>query len=752
MKKPFRKILWIFLALVMIQASCSCGLPNWISMLATPSTEIPTTPAATYLPATPAPTGQPADTPTQPPAPPAGIYPEAFATYNELAISLPQTYTAGSYSLPVDLNQVEGLDLVTLTDGQRRLLSQNGFVVSSPEAGKYREFYQVYEGGRYMDLPMFVTTDSVYHVYHLIFDKMLRDLETGYFITDLKSLTTSMLAASSAQYQTLKGTALEDPALRNAAYFAVADRLLGLSDPFPAEAKDMANAELALINAGGGAAFSPIWDRPDLPEDMRLIEDYSQYIPRGHYTRSEDLKKYFKSMMWYGRLTFRQVDDFETRRALLLTQALRSATGIEGATAVELWKNIYDPTVFIVGKADDLGYVEYGALSDQVFGANPSLDKFADPALFARFQELTKTLPPPQVNSMWVWIEQDKDTVTKGFRFMGQRFTLDEYVFGQVIWRNVGTMTNPRGLPKGLDFFAAMGSNEAYDILKDLGATNYVNFDTQMTKVKGEVAGLGIDSWTQNVYWAWLYSFQPLIAPKGSAYPPFMQTQAWTRKDLQTALGSWTELKHDTILYAKQVMAEMGGGGAPEPPHGYVEPNPEAYARLLALTQMTFDGLQSRNLLSDLTRGNLSNLVTQLTFLKDISERELNGGAISDDEYWQIQYWGGTLEQFTLKAADSTGNMDRDLSDQKAALIADVATGTNDLLTLVALEEAVGQPTPIYVILPDSPWRVARGAVYSYYEFEVPVADRMTDEQWQAQVEAGTNPAQPDWTKSFIAP
>ena len=69
--------------------------------------------------------------------------------------------------------------------------------------------------------------------------------------------------------------------------------------------------------------ISPIWDRPDLPDDKKLIEDYSQYIPRGHYTRSEELKKYFKAMMWYGRLTFRLLDDFETRRALLLIQALR---------------------------------------------------------------------------------------------------------------------------------------------------------------------------------------------------------------------------------------------------------------------------------------------------------------------------------------------------------------------------------------------------------------------------------------------
>ena len=747
MKTTFRKMLWIFLVLVLVQAACSNGLPG-LTSLATPaagSTSAPATSApATQLPA--------AATSTQVLPPPVGIYPPPFATYSEAAVSLPQAFSGGGYSLPLDLNKVQGLDLVKLTPAQKALLTQNGFAVAAPVPGQYREFYQVYEQNRYTEVPVFITTDSIYHVYHLIFDKMLRDLETGYFITDLKGLTTTMLAATTAQYQSLKGTALADPALRNAAYFAVADKLLGLSDPAPSEADALVTAELTLINAASAAAISPIWDRPDLPKEMKLIEDYSQYIPRGHYTLSEDLKSYFKAMMWYGRLTFRQTDDFETRRALLLVQALRSASASAGASAVSLWENIYEPTVFIVGKSDDLGYIEYGALSDKVFGANPDLGKFADPALFASFQQLAVTLPPPQINSMWVWIDQDKQLVTKGFRFMGQRFTLDEYVFGQVIWRNVGTRDKPRGLPKGLDFFAAMGSNEAGSILKGLGEDQYANFDTQSAKVKSQVASLGVDSWTQNLYWSWLYSFQPLIAAKGGAYPPFMQTQAWQRKDLQTALGSWTELKHDTILYAKQVMAEMGGGGPGTIPHGYVEPDPQAYARLLALAQMTETGLQSRNLLSDLTRGNLDNLISQLKFLQDISQRELSGGTITDDEYQQIMYWGGTLEQFTLAAADTTGDHARDLSDQKAALVADVATGTNDLQTLVALEEADGQPTLIYVVLPDSPNRIAIGAVYSYYEFSVPTSGRLNDQQWQAQVQAGKNPAQPDWTKMFVAP
>jgi hypothetical protein len=687
------------------------------------------------------------------PTPPAGVYAPAFAAFQPVAVDFPSSFNGGDYTLPVDLGGVQYISEVQLSDAQRQLLSQNGFVVLPPKPGEIREFYQIYERSRYGPRPLFITTDSIYHVYHLLFDKMLRDLERDSFIPALKTLTRTMLSSSYEQYGALKGTSLEEPARRNAAFFAVASQLLGLPDLVPAELNDLAGAELALINAAAGPEISPMWDRPDLPNDQKLIEDYSQYIPRGHYTRSEELKTYFRTMMWYGRLTYRLRDSFETRRALLMTQALRTAVSADGTPALQLWQNIYEPTVFIVGKADDLSFFEYGALMDAVFGPDPDPGSFADEAKFAAFMQAAQTLPPPQVNSMWVWIWEDPEQATKGFRFMGQRFTLDSYVFGQLIWRRVGTQQSPRGLPKGMDFMAAMGSEEAYAILKEMGEDKYANYDAQMGKVQKEISALQADSWTQNLYWTWLYSFQPLLAPKDARYPAFMRTQSWTRKDLHTALASWTELKHDTILYAKQVMAEMGGGGPEEPPpHGYVEPNPEAYARLLALATMTRQGLAQRGLLNTLTAGHLDNLVSELEFLQRISEAELNGAQISDDDYWHILYWGGILEQFSLAAADTTGDMSRDLSDQKAALIADVATGLASDGSLVALEEASGQPTTIYVVLPGEPRRIATGAVFSYYEFPVPVSGRMTDEQWQAMVEAGTNPAAPDWTKLFLTP
>src|SRR5574339_475449 len=200
---------------------------------------------------------------------PGPVYAPAFAEFKPVAVDIPAKFQGGDYTLPVDLAGVQYADQIQFTGAQRGLLSQNGFVVLPPKPGEYREFYQLYEAGRYDFRPVFITTDSIYHVYHLLFDKMLRDLERDSFISILNSLTSTMLDASYKQYEALKGTSLEDPALRNVAFFAVAAQLLGLPDSVPAEAANLVNAELALIDSASGTQISPLWDRPDLPEDKK---------------------------------------------------------------------------------------------------------------------------------------------------------------------------------------------------------------------------------------------------------------------------------------------------------------------------------------------------------------------------------------------------------------------------------------------------------------------------------------------------
>jgi hypothetical protein len=659
-----------------------------------------------------------------------------FAAYEAQDAVVPAAY--GGYSLPMDLNQVIVDDSFVFSRAQEEFLTGNGFVVAPAE---YREFFQLYEQARYAELPIFISTDSVFHVYHLLFDKVLRTLEDERLQAELVTLTRGMLWAAQEQYEELLGTTLEGPARRNVAYFAVADRLLDPEADIPQSVREDVEAELALIEAHQGFVTSPIFDYP---------EDYSQYVPRGHYTKTEDRQRYFKAMMWYGRINFRLKEREETLSALLMAQALAN-TQMDGLPASEIWERIYEPTSFLVGVSDDLDMYDYQPLIEEVYGAidnDPTV--FADEEKLAEFIQAAKELPPPQINSMLVWIWEDRDQATQGFRFMGQRFVIDAYIFQQLIFRNVGVLGDARMLPRGLDIFAAIGSEEAYTILAEMDETHYRNYDKQMDKVQGEIAALEMDSWTQNLYWAWLYCFQPIIEEKGEGYPAFMRNVAWTRKDLHTALGNWTELKHDTILYAKQAYAELGGGPFELDVAGYVEPNPEAYARLAALTRMTIDGLEERQLLSAADRDSLERLERILILLEGIAEKELQGTPLNGEEQDLITFYGGILEELTMAAADrEEGEGGRTfLEDEEAAVVADVATDPQGTV----LEEGVGRIFEIYVIVDiERQLYVTKGGVFSYYEFPWPMSDRLTDEAWRQMLDSGQAPERPHWTGSFIA-
>jgi hypothetical protein len=711
-----------------------------------PSPTVQPTPRSSATPE-PSPTPEPTATATEEPeaglgflASPISVSSEGFATYKPKGVGSLPAYVG--YTLPVDLSNVSAHGSFELSETQRQLLISNGFVVAPAQ---YGEFFHLYEEARYQEVPIFITTDSVFHVYHLLFDKVLRTLEDERFYWDLEKLTAGMLWAAESRYETLDGTSLEDAALRNLAFFAVAQRLLQPDSEVPQVVEDQVDEELALIEAHEGFMTSPILGYP---------EDYSQYVPRGHYDKNEMRRRYFKTMMWYGRINFRLKERDETLSALLIAQALAN-TEIDGEPTSQIWERIYEPTSFLVGVSDDLDIYDYHPLIEEVYGSlgnDPAI--FADEEKLDLFIDAAKQLPPPQINSMWVWIWEDREEATQGFRFMGQRFVIDAYVFQQMIFRNVGTLVDPRMLPKGLDIFSAMGSKEAYDILQEMDETHYLNFNEQMSKVQGEIAALQVDSWTQNLYWAWLYSFQPLIEVKGESYPAFMRHQAWVRKDLHTALGSWTELKHDTILYAKQAYAELGGVFDEPEVKGYVEPNPEAFARLAALTTMTIDGLEVRGLLDGSevmweTKSNLQRLELLLTQLVGIAEKELTGAPLTQEEQDVILYYGGLLENLTIAAADKDEVEGRAfVEDEEAAVVADVAT---DPMGFV-LEEGVGRIFEIYVVAEiEGQLVLTKGGVFSYYEFPWPMSDRLTDEAWREMLDAGQTPPRPYWTASFIA-
>ena len=95
--------------------------------------------------------------------------------------------------------------------------------------------------------------------------------------------------------------------------------------------------------------------------------------------------------------------------------------------------------------------------------------------------------------------------------------------------------------------------------------------------------------------------------------------------------------------------------------------------------------------------------------------------------------------------------------EPQAAVIADVATDPNPPGTVLE-GKGVGRVNPIYVVVPivehdgSTYLQVAKGGVFSYYEFPWPIADRLTDEKWRGMLDDGSAPPVPEWTESFLVP
>ena len=728
--------------------------------------------------------------------------------------------SAPSYSLPLALDKITNSQEIEsqfhLNGDQQQLLRSNGFVVI-PWHGD--DIVQPYETLKEREFPIFVTSDTLLHLYHIQFNEILKRIEEEEFFDSILDMSKAMLERAIEDYQGFSDPDLREAARRNAAYFAVA---LELSQtPTEGYNEDAEREEIELWNQEypwDPKEFVPIrtvdyeipsWIKAEVDAEVENIkehqgfepsvifnsdeacgcllggcycEDYSQYVPRGHYTRSETLKRYFKAMMWYGRMAFllkggedalvSEVDaDLATIQSSLIAAEL-SDVEVGEETAQEIWDRVYLVTSFFVGTADDLTPYEYLDAIERVFGVEFEASELADDEkLLSLKAELAQMRNPEIYGGSGVCVVYPPITKeklyeclakTKGMRFMGQRFVPDSYMFQNLVSPAVGMYVGDaepftmkmtaagtaRCFPRGLDVMAVLGSERAYDILEEEGDTEYEGIDTsydiQLEELKSQFDDFDTADWNRNLYWSWLYALKPLLQEFGDGYPAFMQTQAWRDRELQAVLASWAELRHDTILYAKQSYTPALGSVPiqPEPVVGYVEPVPEFYARMLALTSMTREGLADLEVLNETETSRLESLEQVLERLLDISIDELEGRELDEDDYRFITDFGEELDSI-IAGVEAEG--------KETTLVADVHSDANQPMEV--LEEGVGYVDLMLVayMVPDGRVIVGAGPVLSYYEFKHPLSDRLTDEAWKGMLEQGNEPDRPDWIGSFYA-
>lgn len=690
-----------------------------------------------------------------------------------------------------------------LNAAELAVFKQYGFVVSERLGSRSFAglFYRIYSA----DLPVFVSADAILQAWHFSYLEMLKELEQTYLFSQMEQILNGVAGQVPAYWKDF-GTGVLKDSILDADYFVTVARRLLTGQPLPSalgQDERVSKTMTAIQNEQLFFAF-------DLFGAARDV-DFSQFKVRGHYTTTEKMKRYFQCLMWLGRTDLRlagvsQLVRPQARRelgtAIVLLHLLQQAGQFDN------WARFDRCLQTFVGCADSMTFSQL----NELLGA-AKIQRPGDIATLAVLDQFQRAIEQGDVGVQEIrgdvffspfGPEQVKLPVS--FTFAGQKFVLDSWVlakvvFDDVIWDEDGIRTFDdkvaRRIPSGLDVaFAVLGNDQVVpEIVARINNRTGRRFrdglfyQHNLAAARNVIDRQAQSAWTNNIYVHWLAALRELSAPTTDAcYPECLRTRAWAMKTLNTQLASWTQLRHDTILYAKQ---SYTAGTVCSYPEGYVEPRLGFWRRMAAMTRGTAELIQaspyagvcqidyeppfafSRTIELATVKTNQTSFLqrfaatmdqlagiaekevahqplagTETQFLKELIEYNVGSGVRRYTGWYPALFYKNVLQPIDFDMGAGADKWD--------ALVADVHT---DLMSEIhgdpgcILHEAVGNVHFLMVAIDcDGDRMIYGGPVLSHYEFEMPLDQRKTDSEWQSELSQGKHPPQPDWTQAYLVP
>ncbi len=699
---------------------------------------------------------------------------------------------------------------LNLSASQEKLLEENRFILLDTDTLPFFEPGNNFDqwlvdadklgGGSIYDRKpedaVLVTPDTMLHAYHKYFELTLEQLEQhdlsvalGDFLSGLHKNIAQAAKNSrgdvKARYQNIEAQVVLARVLfenKNGAkpdYFnspaeeekytnqdATADSVGNAKNILKKYSGDLSpelvkaiTADIEEIYAAKNIGASPLFKQYD-PE---IKTDYTQFTPRSHYAKNSALRAYFRTMMYLGRSSYL----LHSPLGIADTNLLVKQMGVKNGSVMPLdaWNKISTITSFYAGQSDDISYNEYKAFVSSVLGTTLSDDMLIAKENVEKLSSNLGKLRKPKILSD-VIIDEDiaslnKDDLLKkslAFRIFGQRFSFDGWILNDLTAGQEQTPVKLPSSPSALFIPAAFGDQQAKQYSGEfLGQSGFNQsevdgFFGKLEQKKNDIGKVTTKEWFDSLGSSWLYILGSLTHNYGSHYPAYMQSKSFLSKQIQSFLGSYAELKHDTLLYAKQSYAELGAGAPdlPIPPivKGFVEPNLEFWNRFNTLLDRTSSLFNDNGVFKEGSALNrLSEFKEYAAFYKAIAEKELRSEAISDDDYEKLR----TIKlSFMAQPFESSGIDPTDKTGQ-TALVADIHT---DAVQNKIVYEATAKPYLMLAIVGnENTPRVTAGLVYNHYEFSEPIGQRLTDEAWKERVytNPGLLPAKNFWYQSLFA-
>jgi hypothetical protein len=670
--------------------------------------------------------------------------------------AIAESYPApATQPLSYDPATASGLDLIQrstlgLNDAELATLTKHGFVISRRQA--FPSFAYGYKSIYTEDLPVYVSADSILEAVHRSFDLLLKGTEEAVLVDELTRMLAGMrdnIARSSLDAGTRKDADL---------YLTVAESLIRGSVVAPtAGASSSKVSELFELATTAGA-----------PEPVTLFgvtrdEDFSQFKPRGHYADSERLQRYFRAMTWLGRVDLRLIETQGNGTQVFYRRQFDAAVALRellGPAEFELWSQIDRVIGAFVGEHDSMTPSGLdGMLSALGVHGYGESKKLTDDQIIA---EIAKGgWGAQRIANRIIYVDNANMgtlPLDRSFLLFGQRYTVDSHVFVNVTFDRV----EDRMMPKPLDAaFAALGNNAALPLLSsEFGNATYVH---GLAKTRVLIDAHEPDYWKGSVYTRWLSTLRALSPSDGQELPSFAKEPLWQNRILSTQLGSWAQLRHDTILYVKQSYTT---GISCEFPDAYVDPYPEFYAKLGDIADAVAEVTQSlpstAAALKTQTLDWVSNFKAVATNLQQMAEDQRTGtphspellAFINDAVKWDESSMCGStlytnLSGWYLKLYWAPlGGLESE------PVVADVHTQVSDETNPQIgriLHVGVGDPRLMVVTVEtcNGP-RAYAGLAYSYGELVTENWKRLDDREWESEIRSKPFP-DVSWMKDVIA-
>lgn len=694
-----------------------------------------------------------------------------------------QMHDAGTFTDQINTNYSDALYFDSLdgyynfSEFEKSLIQDHGFMVS--ERLKRISFGESLLEIFNQDFPVFVSTDAILHAFHISYDRILTDMEVGLLEDRLTELLWNLRNSMNQLHNNYGSNPEMITMLKDVDVYVTVPLLLLEENvqPYYPENNVMIDSILNWIDNEQGGISSTIFS------STCRVMDWSQFKPRGHYVYNPstqiNLEGYFRAMMWLGRIELyliapsshpvqcsnQKFQDIQRQAidAFLIDELF------DIANAKPIYEEMENILKFFVGESDNVTLDNLDYLKQAISLNSPT--ELLDSLKMVEFQDTLKN----QAFAYQLILSQIlfsnpmiPDTILPASAFMmfGQRFVIDSYVTGSVVYDRIKYFGVKicRLFPSTLDVLFSIGNSASAQLLID--ELNVFHYSTNLAALRYLIDHYDQNFWGSSIYNYWLNLIRKLNPPEDrSTFPEFMKTAAFWQQKMNTQLASWTELRHDNLLYAKQ---SYTGGTVCSYPYSFVEPFPEFYSTLKDYSNEALNYFTSLNFPDPAIKNKIIYYFGRCKGITDtlkiICEKELAGipfnsgeqaflagmiyqtgqsGVSLDGWYPNLFYddvfrgeWGyeGLMESDHIVADIHT--TPTNCSGGSIGAISHVGTGNINLGVFIT-ENHLGELTAFV------------GPVMSYYEYRTTNFLRLTDDEWENTYLQSA--LRPEWVNIYLA-